>query len=78
MALADLLRFGAAAVEAAVVTPARVLVVQGRATGDAALLGQAERHLEAAWELAERHGTGLAAAQGADPAGAARRRPGRP
>ena len=58
MALADVLRFGAAAVEAAVVTPARVLVVQGRATGDATLLGQAERHLEAAWEVAEGHGLG--------------------
>ena len=58
MALADVLRFGVAAVEAAAVTPARVLVVQGRATGDAALLGQAERHLEAAWELAEGQGLG--------------------
>jgi LuxR family maltose regulon positive regulatory protein len=57
-ALADVLRFGAAAVEAAGVTPARVLIVQGRATGDAALLRQAERHLETAWELAERHGLG--------------------
>ncbi|HEX8135937.1 MAG TPA: LuxR C-terminal-related transcriptional regulator, partial [Actinomycetes bacterium] len=57
-ALADMLRFGAAAVEASGVTPARVLVVQGRATGDAALLRQAERHLEAAWRLAERHGLG--------------------
>ena len=58
MALADVLRFGAAGVEAAGVTPARVLVVQGRATGDATLLGQAERHLEAAWEVAEGHGLG--------------------
>jgi LuxR family maltose regulon positive regulatory protein len=57
-ALADVLRFGAAGVEAAGVTPARVLVGQGRATGDATLLGQAERHLEAAWELAEAHGVG--------------------
>jgi hypothetical protein len=57
-ALADVLRFGAAGVEAAAVTPARVLVVQGRATGDATLLGRAERHLEAAWELAEAHGVG--------------------
>jgi LuxR family maltose regulon positive regulatory protein len=57
-ALADLLRFGAAAVEAAGVTPARILVAQGRATGDAALLGQAERHLEVAWRLAEGHGLG--------------------
>jgi LuxR family maltose regulon positive regulatory protein len=54
-ALADVLRFGAAAVEAAGVTPARVLVVQGRTTGDAALLQQAERHLEAAWQLAAGH-----------------------
>jgi len=52
------LRFGAAAVEAAGVTPARVLIVQGRATGDAALLQQAERHLEAAWQLAEGQGLG--------------------
>jgi LuxR family transcriptional regulator, maltose regulon positive regulatory protein len=57
-ALADMLRFGAAAVEAAAVTPARVLVAQGRATGDTALLQQAERHLEAAWQLAEGHGLG--------------------
>jgi LuxR family maltose regulon positive regulatory protein len=56
--LADLLRFGAAAVEAAGVTPARILVAQGRATGDAALLRQAERHLEVAWRLAEGHGLG--------------------
>jgi ATP/maltotriose-dependent transcriptional regulator MalT len=55
-------RFGGvvftAGVEALGVTPARVLVVQGRATGDAALLRQAERHLEAAWELAEAQGLG--------------------
>ena len=57
-ALADALRFGAAGVEAAGVTPARVLVVQGRATGDAALLRQAEHHLEAAWQLAEGQGLG--------------------
>ena len=57
-ALADVLRFGAAAVEAAGVTPARILVAQGRATGDHALLQQAERHLEAAWQLAEGHGVG--------------------
>jgi LuxR family transcriptional regulator, maltose regulon positive regulatory protein len=57
-ALADVLRFGAAAVEAAGVTPARVLVAQGRATGDAALLRQAEHHLAAAWQLAEGHGLG--------------------
>jgi LuxR family maltose regulon positive regulatory protein len=40
------------------VTPARVLVAQGRATGDAALLQQAARHLEAAWQMAEEHGLG--------------------
>jgi LuxR family transcriptional regulator, maltose regulon positive regulatory protein len=57
-ALADMLRFGAAGVEAAGVTPARVLVAQGRATGDAALLQQAGRHLAAAWQLAEGHGLG--------------------
>jgi LuxR family transcriptional regulator, maltose regulon positive regulatory protein len=57
-ALADARRFGAAGVEAAGVTPARVLVAQGRATGDAALLRQAERHLEAAWRMAEGHGLG--------------------
>jgi LuxR family transcriptional regulator, maltose regulon positive regulatory protein len=61
-ALPRLLRFHphflAAAVEAAGVTPARVLVVQGRASGDAALLQQAERHLEAAWQLAEKQGLG--------------------
>jgi LuxR family maltose regulon positive regulatory protein len=55
-------RFGgvifAAGVEALGVTPARILVVQGRATGDAILLQQAERHLEAAWELAEEQGLG--------------------
>jgi LuxR family transcriptional regulator, maltose regulon positive regulatory protein len=58
MALADVLRFGAAGVEAAGVTPARILVAQGRATGDAALLRRAERHLQAAWRLAEDHGVG--------------------
>ena len=52
------LRFGAAAVEAAGVTPARVLIVQGRAAGDATLLRLAERHLEAARELAEGQGLG--------------------
>jgi hypothetical protein len=75
-ALPDLLRFGAAAVEAAGVTPARILVVQGRASDDAAPLQQAERHLEAARQLAERQGLGLAADQGPDPSGPARRRPG--
>jgi LuxR family maltose regulon positive regulatory protein len=58
-ALADLLRFGAAAVEAAGVTPARVLVAAGRATGDAALLRRAHRHLEAAGRLADERGLGF-------------------
>jgi ATP/maltotriose-dependent transcriptional regulator MalT len=62
MALPRLLRFHphffAAAVEASGVTPARILIVQGRATGDPTLLGQAERHLKAAWQLAEGQGLG--------------------
>jgi LuxR family maltose regulon positive regulatory protein len=58
MALADALRFGVAGVEAAGVTPARILVAQGRAIGDAAMLRQAERHLNAAWQLAEGQGLG--------------------
>ena len=58
MALADALRFGVAGVEAAGVTPARILVAQGRAVGDAAMLRQAERHLNAAWQLAEGQGLG--------------------
>jgi LuxR family transcriptional regulator, maltose regulon positive regulatory protein len=57
-ALADALRFGAAGVEAAGVTPARILVAQGRTTGDPVLLRQAEGHLEAAWQLAEGQGLG--------------------
>jgi LuxR family maltose regulon positive regulatory protein len=57
-ALADALRFGAAGVEAAGVTPARVLVAQGRVTGEAGLLRTAERHLDAAWRLAAEHGVG--------------------
>ncbi|MET0417880.1 MAG: LuxR C-terminal-related transcriptional regulator, partial [Actinoplanes sp.] len=56
--LADMLRFGVAGVEAAAVTPARILVAHGRATGDAALLGRAERHLEIAGQLAEEHDLG--------------------
>jgi LuxR family maltose regulon positive regulatory protein len=48
----------AAGIEALGVTPARILVAQGRDTGDAALLRQAEHHLEAAWQLAEGHGLG--------------------
>jgi LuxR family maltose regulon positive regulatory protein len=55
-------RFGgvvfAAGVEALGVTAARILVVQGRATGDAALLRRAERGLEVAWQLAEGQGLG--------------------
>jgi LuxR family maltose regulon positive regulatory protein len=58
MALADVLRFAVAGVEAAGVTPARILVAQGRATGDAALLEQARRHLETAWQVAEGQGLG--------------------
>jgi LuxR family maltose regulon positive regulatory protein len=62
MALPRLLRFHphfyAAAVEAAGVTPVRVLVAQARATGDTALLRQVERRLEAAWRLAEAQGLG--------------------
>jgi LuxR family transcriptional regulator, maltose regulon positive regulatory protein len=48
----------AAGIEALGVTPARILIAQGRAAGDAALLRQAERHLETAWQLAERQGLG--------------------
>jgi LuxR family maltose regulon positive regulatory protein len=55
-------RFGGviftAGIEALGVTAARILLVQGRATGDTAVLRQAERHLEAAWRLAEGHGLG--------------------
>jgi LuxR family maltose regulon positive regulatory protein len=58
MALADVLRFAAAGVEAAGVTPARILVAYGRATGDAALLERAKRHLETAWQVAEGLGLG--------------------
>jgi LuxR family transcriptional regulator, maltose regulon positive regulatory protein len=56
--LADVFRFGAAGVEAAAVTPARVLLAQGRTTGDAGLLRQAGRVLETAGQLAENHGVG--------------------
>jgi LuxR family maltose regulon positive regulatory protein len=55
-------RFGgvvfAAGVEASGVMAARILVIQGRATGDAALLRRAERGLEVAWQLAEGQGLG--------------------
>ena len=57
-ALPDVFRFGAAAVEAACVTPARILVAHGRTTGDDALLQQAEPHLDAAARLAEQYGVG--------------------
>jgi LuxR family maltose regulon positive regulatory protein len=57
-ALADMFRFGAAGVEAAGVTPARILLAEGRATGDAGLLRQAERALDIAGQLAEGHGVG--------------------
>ncbi|HJY44166.1 MAG TPA: AAA family ATPase, partial [Propionibacteriaceae bacterium] len=52
------LRFGVIGVEATVVTPLRILVAQGRATADAALLQEAERRLDAAWQLAEQQGIG--------------------
>ena len=57
-ALPDPLRFGVPGVEATVLTPLRVLVGQGRATADAALLQEAERRLDAAWRLAEHQGIG--------------------
>jgi LuxR family maltose regulon positive regulatory protein len=57
-ALPDPLRFGVPGVEATVLTPVRVLVAQGRATADAALLREAERRLDAAWRLAEHQGIG--------------------
>jgi LuxR family maltose regulon positive regulatory protein len=56
--LTDVLRFGVAGVEAAGVTPVRILLARARATGDAGLLRQAERALETAWQLAEEHGLG--------------------
>jgi LuxR family maltose regulon positive regulatory protein len=56
--LPDLLRFGAAAVEAAAVVPARILIAQGRTAGDSVLLRQAQLHLEAARQLAEEQGLG--------------------
>jgi LuxR family transcriptional regulator, maltose regulon positive regulatory protein len=57
-ALPDPLRWGVPGVEATVLTPVRVLVAQGRATADAALLQEAERRLDAAWQLAEHQGIG--------------------
>lgn len=56
--LADALRWGAGALEAVAVSPARVLMVHGRVTGDVVVLNQAEHHLEAAWRLAAEHGLG--------------------
>jgi len=56
--LPDLFRFGVPAVEAAGVTPARILVAAGRATGDDALLDRAYRHLETAGRLAAERGLG--------------------
>jgi LuxR family maltose regulon positive regulatory protein len=58
MALPGPLRFGVPGVEATVVTPLRILVAQGRATADPALLQEAERRLDAAWQLAEQQGIG--------------------
>ncbi len=62
VAVSEFLRFGAhifaAGVEALGVTAAQILAVHGRATGDAALLRQAARGLEPAWQLAERQGLG--------------------
>jgi LuxR family transcriptional regulator, maltose regulon positive regulatory protein len=57
-ALPDPLRFGVPGVEATVLTPLRVLVAQGRAMGDHALLQEAERRLDAATRLAEQQGIG--------------------
>jgi LuxR family maltose regulon positive regulatory protein len=57
-ALPDPLRFGVPGVEATFLTPVRVLVAQGRATADVALLQEAERRLDAAWRLAEHQGIG--------------------
>ena len=57
-ALPDPLRWGVAGVEAIVVTPVRILVAQSLATGDAALLQETERRVDAAWQLAEKQGIG--------------------
>jgi LuxR family transcriptional regulator, maltose regulon positive regulatory protein len=57
-ALPDPLRFGVAGVEATVVTPVRILVAQSLATGDAALLQETQRRLDAAWQQAEKQGIG--------------------
>jgi len=62
MALPNLLHFHphffAAAIEASCVTPVRILVEEGNASGDAALLQEAERRLDSAWQVAQ--GSGLA------------------
>ena len=57
-ALPDPLRWGVAGVEAIVVTPVRIMVAQSLATGDAALLQETQRRLDAAWQLAEKQGIG--------------------
>jgi LuxR family maltose regulon positive regulatory protein len=58
----DLVRFGVPVYAAGVRTlggaAARVLIAHGRATGDTAVLGAAERSLDAAWAFAERQGLG--------------------
>jgi LuxR family transcriptional regulator, maltose regulon positive regulatory protein len=57
-ALPDPLRWGVPGVEATVLTPLRILVAQGRAKADGALLHEAERRLATAWQLAEQQGIG--------------------
>jgi LuxR family maltose regulon positive regulatory protein len=58
----DLVRFGVPAYATGLRTlggaAARILIAHGRATGDAAVLGNAERSLDAAWAFAERQGFG--------------------
>ncbi len=56
--LADLLRWGAGAVEAAAVAPARVLVMHGKVAGDVVAQNRADHHLHVAWRLATEHGLG--------------------
>jgi LuxR family transcriptional regulator, maltose regulon positive regulatory protein len=56
--LPDPLRWGVPGVEATVLTPLRVLVSQGWAMTDVTLLQEAERRLDAAWQLAEQQGIG--------------------
>jgi LuxR family transcriptional regulator, maltose regulon positive regulatory protein len=50
--------FFAAGVQALAVTAPRVLAVHGRATGDTALLRQAEHQVDAAWQVAQRQELG--------------------